>query len=91
VHADDGSRLDVDGQLAERMIADGDAQFLVGPYGASSVAAAAAVADRHHVALVSANGSAGSIFGRRAVRTGIPDAPAEPPKLPATGVPPAAG
>ncbi len=46
------------------MIAGDGTRFLLGPYGASNTAAAAAVADRNHVPLVSANGSARSIFAR---------------------------
>ncbi|HSR22091.1 MAG TPA: amino acid ABC transporter substrate-binding protein [Candidatus Eisenbacteria bacterium] len=63
-YQDDTSKPDVDGQLAEKMITDDKAQFFLGPYGASNTAAAAAVADRHHVPLVSANGSARSIFSK---------------------------
>jgi branched-chain amino acid transport system substrate-binding protein len=63
-YEDDGSRPDQDAQLAERMISSGGAQFLLGPYGASNTAAAAAVAETHHVPLLSANGSARSIFSK---------------------------
>jgi branched-chain amino acid transport system substrate-binding protein len=54
----------VDTQIAQKMITDGGAQFMLGPYGASNTAAVAAVADQHHVPLVSANGSARSIFSK---------------------------
>lgn len=63
-YQDDASKPDLDSQLAERMITDDGAQFLLGPYGASNTAAAAAVADAHHVPMVSANGSARSIFSK---------------------------
>ncbi len=62
-YQDDASSPEADARLAEKMIVDG-VQLLLGPYGASNVAAVAAVADSHHVPLVSANGSASSIFGR---------------------------
>ncbi|HXM56574.1 MAG TPA: amino acid ABC transporter substrate-binding protein [Candidatus Dormibacteraeota bacterium] len=63
-YQDDTSKPDVDTQLTEKMITDDKAQFILGPYGASNTAAAAAVADQHHVPLVSANGSARSIFSK---------------------------
>jgi branched-chain amino acid transport system substrate-binding protein len=63
-YRDDTSLPEVDGQLAEQMLAEGRDQFLLGPYGASNTAAAADVAERHRVPLVSANGSARSIFSR---------------------------
>jgi branched-chain amino acid transport system substrate-binding protein len=63
-YQDDTSQPDLDGQFAERMVADDGVRFLLGPYGASNVAAAAAVADRNHVPLVSANGSSSAIFSR---------------------------
>lgn len=63
-YADDKSQPSLSGQLAEKMITEDHAQFLLGPYGASNTAAVAAVADQHHVPLVSANGSARSIFSK---------------------------
>jgi branched-chain amino acid transport system substrate-binding protein len=63
-YQDDGSKPDQDAQLAERMITQDGVRFMLGPYGASNTAAAAAVADKHHVPLISANGSAHSIFSK---------------------------
>lgn len=63
-YQDDASKPDNDTQLTEKMITDDKAQFVLGPYGASNTAAAAAVADAHHTPLVSANGSARSIFAK---------------------------
>ncbi len=63
-YKDDTSKPDVDSQLTETMIATDKAQFVLGPYGASNTAAAAAVAEAHHVPFVSANGSARSIFSK---------------------------
>lgn len=64
VYADDQSNPQVSGQLAERMITQEGAKFLLGPYGAANTAAVAAVAERHRVPLISANGSAKSIFAK---------------------------
>jgi branched-chain amino acid transport system substrate-binding protein len=61
-YQDDASQPDLDRQFAERMVADGGIRLLLGPYGASNVASVAAVAERNHVPLVSANGSSSSIF-----------------------------
>jgi branched-chain amino acid transport system substrate-binding protein len=63
-YQDDGSQPAMDGQLAQQMIGSDHVRFLLGPYGASNVAAVAAVADGAHVPLVSANGSSSAIFGR---------------------------
>src|SRR5262249_55658130 len=63
-YQDDQSNTALDGQLAERMITQDGARFLLGPYGASNTAAAAAVAQQHQGPLVSANGSARSVFPR---------------------------
>lgn len=63
-YQDDGSQPAADGQLAASMVAGNRVRFLLGPYGASNVAEVAAVADRAHVPMVSANGSSSSIFGR---------------------------
>jgi branched-chain amino acid transport system substrate-binding protein len=63
-YADDTSSAQVAGQLAEKMITQDNARFLLGPYGAANTAAVAAVAERHQVPLVSANGSARSIFAK---------------------------
>lgn len=63
-YADDTSKPDLSAQLAEQMITQDGASFLLGPYGASNTATVAAVAERHHVPLISANGSARSIFAK---------------------------
>jgi branched-chain amino acid transport system substrate-binding protein len=64
LYEDDQSSPVIAGQLAEKMITLQKAQFLLGPYGAANTAAVAAVAEAHHVPLVSANGSATSIFSK---------------------------
>lgn len=63
-YRDDGSQPAMDGQLADQMVASDRVRFLLGPYGASNVAAVAAVADQAHVPLVSANGSSSATFSR---------------------------
>jgi branched-chain amino acid transport system substrate-binding protein len=64
LYEDDQSSPQLAGQLAEKMVTTQKAQFLLGPYGAANTAAVAAVAEAHHVPLLSANGSATSIFSK---------------------------
>jgi len=64
IYEDDKSTPLLAGQLAEQMISSQKAQFMLGPYGAANTAAVAAVAEAHHVPLISANGSATSIFSK---------------------------
>lgn len=62
LYADDTSSPEVAAQLAERMITQDKARFLLGPYGSTNTGAVAAVAERHHVPLVAANGAARQIY-----------------------------
>ena len=62
IYADDASNPQLSAQLAEKMLTTNKAAFLLGPYGTTNTAAAAAVADRHHVPMVAANGAARQIF-----------------------------
>jgi branched-chain amino acid transport system substrate-binding protein len=64
IWGDDQSKPDLSAQLAERMISQEGAKFLLGPYGAADTAAVAAVAEKHRVPMISANGSARSIFAK---------------------------
>ena len=64
VYDNDQSKPDLSAKLAANMISQKGAKFLLGPYGASNTATAAAVADRQHVPMISANGSASSIFNK---------------------------
>jgi branched-chain amino acid transport system substrate-binding protein len=64
VYGDDQSKPELAAQLAEQMITQDGARFLLGPYGASNTAAVAAVAEQHQIPMVSANGSARSIFAK---------------------------
>src|SRR2546430_10068635 len=52
LYADDTSDPKVDAQLAETMVTEQNAQFLLGPYSSASTATAAAVADKHRVPMV---------------------------------------
>src|SRR5436190_7041447 len=52
VYADDTSSPQVSARLAEKMVTDERASFLLGPYGTTNTAAVAAVADRHHVPMI---------------------------------------
>src|SRR3984893_3734385 len=62
VYEDDASRPDISAQAAEKLITTEKAAFLLGPYGTTNTAAVAAVADRHHVPLIAANGAARQLF-----------------------------
>src|SRR5215469_1975802 len=62
LYEDDGSDPQKSAQLAEQMITQEKATFLLGPYGTTNTATVAAVADRHHVPMIAANGAARQIF-----------------------------
>jgi branched-chain amino acid transport system substrate-binding protein len=62
VYEDDASSPQQSAQVAEKMLTDEKASFLLGPYGTTNTAAAAAVADKHHVPMIAANGAARQIF-----------------------------
>src|SRR5262245_5756306 len=62
LYEDDGSDPKKSAQLAEKMITEEKATFLLGPYGTANTATVAAVADRHHVPMIAANGAARQIF-----------------------------
>jgi branched-chain amino acid transport system substrate-binding protein len=62
VYEDDASRPDLSAQAAEKLITTEKAAFLLGPYGTTNTAAVAAVADRHHVPMMAANGAAHQLY-----------------------------
>lgn len=64
LYEDDASKPDIDAQVTEKLLTQEKAQFLLGPYGGANTAAAAAVAEQHHVPIVSANGSPRSAFSK---------------------------
>jgi branched-chain amino acid transport system substrate-binding protein len=61
-YADDGSRPDLSAQQTEKLITDEKASFLLGPYGTTNTIADAAIADKHGVPLMAANGAAKQIY-----------------------------
>src|SRR5215471_19908153 len=61
-YLDDRSTPEVSGQVAQQLIADDGARFLLGSYGSSDTAADAAVAEKSHVPLIASNGAARSIY-----------------------------
>jgi branched-chain amino acid transport system substrate-binding protein len=63
-YQDDQSRPDVSGEVAQQLVTDQKARFLLGSYGSSNTAADAAVAERNGVPLVATNGSARGIYTR---------------------------
>lgn len=63
-YLDDRSTPEVSGQVAQQLIAEDGARFLLGSYGSSDTAADAAVAEKNHMPLVASNGAARSIYTR---------------------------
>jgi branched-chain amino acid transport system substrate-binding protein len=61
-YLDDSSSPPATALAAERLITDEHVNFLLGPYGSAQTFAAAAVAERHGVPMISSNGSAERIF-----------------------------
>lgn len=62
VYADDQSVPTNSAQLAESMITDQKVQFLLSPYGSSTTAAVAPVAEQHHIPHVSSNSADRNLF-----------------------------
>ena len=61
-YLDDRSTPDISTQVAQQLITQDGAQFLLGSYGSSNTAADAAVAEKNHIPLVASNGAARSIY-----------------------------
>jgi branched-chain amino acid transport system substrate-binding protein len=61
-YQDDASDPQKSAQVAQQLIADGKAQFLLGPYGTPNTATVAAVADKAHVPVVAPTAAARDIF-----------------------------
>jgi branched-chain amino acid transport system substrate-binding protein len=59
---DDESRPERAAELYQKLIAEDEVDFLLGPYGSGPTAAAAEVAEQHQIPLVEGHGSADSIF-----------------------------
>jgi branched-chain amino acid transport system substrate-binding protein len=62
LYRDDASNPQVSAQLAQQMITQNKVQFMLGPYGTTNTAAAAAVAEKYRVPLVASNAAARQIF-----------------------------
>jgi len=59
---DDQSDPELTTRLYEKLVTEDQVDFLLGPYGSGPTAAAAAVAEKYGIPLVSGHGSAGSIY-----------------------------
>jgi branched-chain amino acid transport system substrate-binding protein len=62
VYENDNSDPQVSARVTQQMITREKVMFLLGPYGTTNTAAAAAVADRYHVPLVASTAAARQIF-----------------------------
>jgi branched-chain amino acid transport system substrate-binding protein len=62
LYQDDASDPQVSARLAQQMITQDKVQFMLGPYGTTNTAAAAAVADKYRVPMVASNAAARQIF-----------------------------
>ena len=63
-YEDDQSKADLSARLAEKLISQERVQFLLGPYGSSTTAAVAPVAEQHRMPMVEGNGAAQIIFSK---------------------------
>jgi branched-chain amino acid transport system substrate-binding protein len=63
-YEDDQSKPDISAQLAQKLISEEKAQFLLGPYGSATTASDAVVAEKNSIPMVEANGAAQSIFSK---------------------------
>jgi len=63
-YEDDQSKPDISAQLAQKLITEEKAQFLLGPYGSATTASDAVVAERNSIPMVEGNGAAQAIFNQ---------------------------
>ncbi len=63
-YEDDQSRSDQSAILVQKLITEGKAQFILGPYGSPATATDAVVAEKNGIPMVEGNGSAQAIFNR---------------------------
>ena len=63
-YEDDQSKPDISAQLTQKLITEGKAQFLLGPYGSATTASDAVVAERNGIPMVEGNGAAQAIFNQ---------------------------
>src|SRR5262252_7824972 len=64
VYEDDTSKPDISAQLAQKLITEEKAQFLLGPYGSATTVSDAVVAERNTIPMVEGNGAAQAIFSQ---------------------------
>ncbi|HEX6548211.1 MAG TPA: amino acid ABC transporter substrate-binding protein [Candidatus Dormibacteraeota bacterium] len=62
IYKDDQSKPDQSASLDQQLITESKAQFLLGPYGTSATATAAAIAEKNQIPMVEGEGAATSIF-----------------------------
>jgi len=63
-YEDDTSKADISAQLAQKLITEEKAQFLLGPYGSATTASDAVVAEKNSIPMVEGNGAAQAIFNQ---------------------------
>ena len=63
-YEDDQSKPDISAQLAQKLITEEGAQFLLGPYGSATTAVDAVVAEKNSIPMVEGNGAAQAIFNQ---------------------------
>jgi branched-chain amino acid transport system substrate-binding protein len=63
-YEDDQTNANLSSQLTQKLITEGKAQFLLGPYGSGPTAADAVVAERNGIPMVEGNGAAQAIFNQ---------------------------
>lgn len=63
-YEDDQSKADISAQLTQKLIAEENAQFLLGPYGSATTASDAVVAEKNGIPMVEGNGAAQAIFNQ---------------------------
>ncbi len=63
-YEDDQSKPDLSAQLMQKLISEGHAQFILGPYGSPATASDAVIAEKNQIPMVEANGAAEAIFNK---------------------------
>jgi branched-chain amino acid transport system substrate-binding protein len=64
IYKDDGSKPDQSAALDQQLITENKAQFLLGPYGSSTTATAAVIAEKNQIPMVEGEGASTSIFNK---------------------------
>src|SRR5499427_3399461 len=62
LYQDDQSQPQMSAQIADQMLTNDKVQFLLSPYGSTTTAAVAAVAEQHRVPMVASNAGARQVF-----------------------------